>query len=150
MLTKPKLRPPQVLFILIGLAAAIQFIFHLEGHVSMPFRFLGGIIFLGGLSFVLWVVSIFAKRNTSIPYKVRPTAFVTEGPFQRTRNPMYLGGLVMLFGLALMVGTWPFFVVPFLMYLILNAYHVPWEEQVMLETFRDDFIEYARRVPRWL
>lgn len=150
MINKPSLRPPQVLLILLGLAAGVHFIFHLEGHVSSPFRFLGGILFMGGLSLVLWIVSIFAKHNTSIPYKVRPTALVSEGPFQKTRNPMYVGGLIMLFGLALMVGTWPFFIVPVLMYLILNAYHVPWEEQVMVEIFRDEYIQYYQRVPRWL
>ena len=105
MLARPKMIPPQILLILLILATGVQFIFRLEGHVATPFRYLGGIIFAGGFSFMLWSRSFFVKRGTSVPHTVRPSALVTEGPFQRTRNPMYVGGLVMLFGLALMVGT---------------------------------------------
>ena len=78
-----------------------------------------------------------------------PDRIVTTGIYARTRNPMYLGHLVFLTGLALVTGS-PIAVValPVL---------APWfdrraarDERRLAERFGHPYAEYRDRIPRWL
>jgi protein-S-isoprenylcysteine O-methyltransferase Ste14 len=63
---------------------------------------------------------------------------------------MYLGVTTILTGLALLVGRWPFFLVPPAFLLIMNATQIPREEARLERAFGAEFEAYRRRVRRWL
>ncbi len=70
---------------------------------------LGGVLVVLGFSCMMWARILFTSRNTTL-FVGRPSSqLVCDGPFRFSRNPMYLGVLVFLVGLALWVGTWPFY-----------------------------------------
>lgn len=78
-----------------------------------------------------------------------PKELVTSGPYQFTRNPMYLGHLVFLSGLALVTRS------P--MAAALVGAHVPWfagrverDEERLRARFGPAYDEYCAQVPRWL
>jgi protein-S-isoprenylcysteine O-methyltransferase Ste14 len=78
-----------------------------------------------------------------------PERIVSRGPYAWTRNPMYLGHLIFLTGLALALGSW-------IGALVLAA-HALWfdrrvrEDEVRLASlFGDAYREYCRRVKRWV
>jgi len=80
---------------------------------------------------------------------VPPERLVTTGPYALTRNPMYLGHLIFLGGLALTLRSWPAAA-------LLGA-HLPWfdrrarEDEAQLGAlFGGRYEGYARRVPRWV
>lgn len=73
---------------------------------------------------------------------------VTTGIFEVTRNPNYLGYLVMFFGSQLIYGSYLICgVVP--LFFLMNAWAVT-EERILLSQFSVQYIAYSNRVPRWL
>jgi protein-S-isoprenylcysteine O-methyltransferase Ste14 len=78
-----------------------------------------------------------------------PERIVMRGPYRWTRNPMYLGHLIFLAGLALLLESW--------IGAAVLAVHAFWfdrrvrEDEARLATlFGDEYREYARRVRRWI
>jgi len=78
-----------------------------------------------------------------------PTRIVTEGPYRLTRNPMYLGHLIFMLGLAVTLRSWVALAV-----LVLRAiwFHrrVVADEARLAARFGAEYTDYARRVKRWL
>lgn len=75
---------------------------------------------------------------------------VIDGPFRFTRNPMYLGLVVLSLGVAVATGAILLFVVPFAVFATANWVHIPFEEAKMRRQFGPAFDAYARNVRRWL
>jgi len=79
----------------------------------------------------------------------KASSLVTTGIYGYTRNPMYLGGLVMLSAGALVLAklsAW-FFLPLFVMYL--TRFQIIPEERVLRARFGAEFDDYTRRVRRW-
>ena len=73
-----------------------------------------------------------------------------EGPYKFTRNPMYLGMAGILLGAAVYMGSiTPFVVIPAFMALITERFIVP-EEAKLEAAFGGQYLEYKKRVRRWL
>ena len=78
-----------------------------------------------------------------------PTTLVAEGIYRYTRNPMYVGGLVMVFGEFLAYGA---VAVLIWMLIVLGGFHafvVFYEEPKLRETFGESYETYCKEVPRW-
>ncbi len=80
---------------------------------------------------------------------VPPERLVTTGPYRYTRNPMYLGHLIFMLGLALTFASWAG--------AVLFVFHLPWfdrraqEDEAQLRTlFGSAYAAYAARVKRWI
>jgi protein-S-isoprenylcysteine O-methyltransferase Ste14 len=80
---------------------------------------------------------------------VPPRRIVTEGPYRYTRNPMYLGHLIFMTGLALTFRSW--------LALVILLVNVVWfhrrvlgDEKHLREQFGAPFMDYCSRVKRWL
>ena len=106
------------------------------------------------LAVVINLTAIFAfiKNKTTInPVKPHTaTSLVTSGVFAFSRNPMYLGLLLFLFGFALQVNVVGGILLLFLFVLYMNAFQIIPEERAMLEVFGDEYQEYMKKVRRWI
>ena len=72
---------------------------------------------------------------------------IISGPFAIVRHPMYLGGIIGAFGLALFAGSMFAFVYSLMLALVLL--HISEAEERELKTrFGDDYIEYMKKVPK--
>jgi len=78
-----------------------------------------------------------------------PQHLVTSGIYAYTRNPMYLGHLIFLTGLAICLRSY--------IGVVLLLLHVPWfqrrvngDEQRLRDLFGDEYANYAQRVKRWI
>ena len=87
--------------------------------------------------------------TTALPFGT-PSQLITLGAYLWTRNPMYLGILTTLIGVAIYKGTLFFFLVPWLFFLLINQIHIPYEEAKLHETFGSAYDRYLQRVRRWL
>ena len=94
--------------------------------------------------------SAFRKSGTPVRPGDEPTKLVTSGPYRITRNPMYLGLELVLFG-AFFLAKSPFFLLPpIVFFLLIHFVQIPFEENLMAERFGRSYEEYRRRVRRWL
>jgi len=75
---------------------------------------------------------------------------VARGPYRFTRNPMYLGLVILSAGIAVWVGTWPFLLAPIAVFATVNWVHIPFEEAKMSRQFGEEFDSYVRKVRRWV
>jgi protein-S-isoprenylcysteine O-methyltransferase Ste14 len=79
-----------------------------------------------------------------------PSALVTSGLYRFTRNPMYLGFILILIGTAILLGSLtPFFVVP-AFWLLLDRLFINLEEQNLALKFVARWEMYKSRTRRWL
>jgi protein-S-isoprenylcysteine O-methyltransferase Ste14 len=76
-------------------------------------------------------------------------ALTTSGPYAYTRNPLYLGSLVMGLGFCVAARNWWVGVALVVMFLAIYLPVIRDEEAFLRRTF-PEFEEYARRVPRML
>lgn len=81
--------------------------------------------------------------------EVPPVRLVTGGPYRYTRNPMYLGHLIFLLGLALTFRSW---LGLFLFVITAIWFHrrVLRDEARLQSLFGPDYASYCGRVARWI
>ena len=92
----------------------------------------------------------FKNRHTTVKPFEQPSALITDGVFGWTRNPMYVGFVLILLGLGLLMGSVsPFAVVPVLA-LSLHVIFIRAEERALEEKFGDRWRTYKREVRRWI
>ena len=73
----------------------------------------------------------------------------TSGPYAYTRNPLYLGSLMLAAGFAIAARSWWIVVVMLLMFAMIYVPVIAGEERYLRQTF-PEYDDYARHVPRML
>ncbi|MCS6966896.1 MAG: isoprenylcysteine carboxylmethyltransferase family protein, partial [Candidatus Kapabacteria bacterium] len=79
-----------------------------------------------------------------------PRKLVRTGPFRYMRNPMYFGVLSVLAGEALLLRSWGLALLTFGAFVCFNAFLFWFEEPQLRRRFGEEYLSYAREVPRWL
>ena len=146
-----KLPPPIWMLIYLVLCLALSWLLGWPTLPGLPIPLLGMI--LVALAFVppIWAFVLFRREDTEIePTSPTNRALVTRGPYAFTRNPMYLGLVVLAVGIAVWVGTWPLVIAPLAVFATANWVHIPFEEAKMRRQFGADYDGYVARVRRWM
>jgi protein-S-isoprenylcysteine O-methyltransferase Ste14 len=120
-----------------------------SGSVALLFTIGWALIVAGYGLFVAGLVT-FARADTGILLTQAATSVVMAGPYRWTRNPMYLGFVVLYAGGSLAANTcWPLVALPFVV-LVLDRVVIAREERYMRRTFSARYLKYMLDVPRWL
>lgn len=114
------------------------------GLLAVPVMLAGAAI---GLTCV--ATFVFRGRGTPAPFDP-PRQFVAVGLYRYVRNPMYIGGSVLLAGFALFLrsGAALLFCLPWL--LLGHIFVLLYEEPTLRRKFGATYEEYCRTVPRWI
>jgi protein-S-isoprenylcysteine O-methyltransferase Ste14 len=118
--------------------------------ISFPFKWIGLFLFILGWIPNVWVGIYFRKLKTSISSNKKPKKLITFGLFKFSRNPLYLGMIVALFGEAIFLGSIVTFILPFFFALFINYINIPREEKNMEKKFGRKYLEFKKRVRRWI
>jgi protein-S-isoprenylcysteine O-methyltransferase Ste14 len=104
-----------------------------------------------GIGLSVTAAMLFRHEGTEInPTSTANRKLVTSGPFRLTRNPMYLGLVLVTLGIALWIGAWPMFFAPIGIFATANWVHIPFEEEKMRRQFGATFDAYASNTRRWI
>jgi len=118
---------------------------------SLPFRLLIAAPLLLGYGVITALsVRMMLARNTALPPHRSTTTLISEGPFSLTRNPLYLSVLMLYAGIAVLVNAvWMLCLLP-VMLLALDRGAVIHEEEYLERKFGDQYLDYKRKVRRWI
>jgi protein-S-isoprenylcysteine O-methyltransferase Ste14 len=121
--------------------------------VALPARSIlaAGLAVAGVATSVLGVVAFRRARTTVNP--MRPdlsSALVVTGIYRMTRNPMYLGFLLLLLGWAVLLSNALALAVVAAFVLYMNRFQIAPEERALASAFGPDYAAYKVRVRRWL
>lgn len=145
--------PPAVVVLTFGLAMWLvaRFVAVPEWPKSVG-RPLGVLLIATGFAVAIAGVREFRRARTTVnPLKPdAASALVTSGVFRYSRNPMYLGMLLVLAGWAALLGNpaATLLLIPFV--LTLNALQIGPEERAIAARFGTEFASYRHRVRRWI
>lgn len=144
--------PPVVTFVIAGLMLLVsRFTPHLS--VSAPHRATFGVA-IGVTGLVLELVAaIDFHRVCTTVNPLRPssaTSLVVSGVYRFTRNPIYLGDLLLLLGYAVFLGNLAGLVITPLFVIYINRFQIAPEERILAQKFGADYQAYKARVRRWV
>ena len=143
--------PPPLIYVVFFIAGmGLEHYFPLARIAAATGRVLGALFGFSCLALTTWSVKRFWASGTSI-VPIRPTtALVIEGPYRFTRNPMYVGLLLLYLGVACWFGLlWPLLLAPGLVWVMGTAV-IGREERYLERKFGDEYRRYQTRVRRWL
>src|SRR6516162_9591283 len=110
----------------------------------------GGLLLAAGFVLRVWATMLFYQRQMKVISLAPQNTLITTGPYSFSRNPLYLGGNVFIFlGAALLFGS-PAAVLITLIHFPFIDLFVRREEKQLERNFGDDWLQYRRRVRRWL
>ena len=143
--------PPLALLFICAVAA------YLLAHFLPLYSFdaplwLVGFELIAAIAFLLPAIVGFRKHRTTVN-PISPdaaTALVTEGVYSITRNPMYVGMLLMLLGLVFWLGAVSALAMVLAFFSLIDRHQIAVEERTLLNKFGQSYRDYAERVPRWL
>ena len=117
---------------------------------SISVILLGTFLILCGTTLAFWTIFLFKTKGQGTPNpKLPPKVFIVSGPYRASRNPMALGGLLILLGEAAIYYSPSLLGIAILYGVIiyLNAMFI--EEPELKERFGEPYIDYLGRVPRF-
>jgi|OpeIllAssembly_1097287.scaffolds.fasta_scaffold120454_3 protein-S-isoprenylcysteine O-methyltransferase Ste14 len=112
----------------------------------------GGAVALSGLAIAYRGVSVFRRIRTTVDpmHPERSARLVTAGVYRWTRNPMYLGFVLFLLGLAVAFQSLIGFALTAFTAVFLQRFQIEPEEQALSRRFGAAFDAYCGRVRRWV
>lgn len=148
--------PPPIVMIVAGVVsslAAQRDLLFLQQQLNVINQMAWPLVFLvvGIITAVAGIVEFSRHKTTVNPlHPEKTTSLVSTGIFQFTRNPMYLGMLIVLLGWAdLLNSIWAFFG-PLAFFAYITLFQIQPEEKAMHKHFGDEFSHYCSSVRRWL
>lgn len=147
-----KIPPPAVALVIAGLMWII-FLFTPALEVPILVRAVtaASIALVGAGISLAGVISFRRAKTTLNPMKPsRTSSLVNSGIYRLTRNPMYLGLLLVLIAWAVFLsGVWPL-LGPVIFVFYINRFQITPEERVLSAMFGADYSAYKSSVSRWL
>lgn len=145
-----RMLPPVWLLLSIGAMGVLHRF--LPGSVVLPvsLRWNGVVVSMLGVAVVVGTARSFRRARTTIrPYEVSEV-LLRGGLYRYSRNPIYLGMVIMLLGMGMWLGTaTPWAVVP-AFGVVISRRFIRMEERMLEAQFGDEYRKYRREVRRWV
>jgi len=147
---RTKVLPPTYVALAITVMAVLDALAPWRRVIPFPWSVLGVVALGAGIVLELVADSDLKKHATTVKPFEQSSSLVTTGAYGICRHPMYLGFVLILLGLAVIMGAvTPFLVIPAFVALVETAF-IRIEEQMMEAQFGDAWRAYRARVGRWL
>lgn len=145
--------PPILLLAMIALGIGLQLLMPLPwiyGLAALEATALGVTMIVAAFAIDIWAALVFRSHETTIMPHQRSVRLVTRGPFRFSRNPIYVGNLMVVAGLGLVLSNlWLLIATPVLGF-ALQKLAIMREERHMEALFDDQWRDYKARVRRWI
>jgi protein-S-isoprenylcysteine O-methyltransferase Ste14 len=131
-------------------AVVLHYFFPVTTIIPFPYNFLGLVIVGFGIYLAFQSVRLLISYNTTFEAGGNPSSLVTKYPYNHSRNPIYLGFLLIALGTATILSSLSAFIAPILFFLVVNGIVIPFEENRLQKNFGIEYEKYKASVRRWL
>jgi len=119
------------------------------GIDDLPARLIGYGLGAAGIALVTWALLTLSRAGTTVRPNRGADRLVTDGPFRYRRNPIYMGDVLILLGLAqITLNVWLALLAPLFALAVFRLAIVP-EERHLEERFGRAYLDYKERTRRW-
>lgn len=123
----------------------------ITGETILRFSFFGTIFFTSGFAIYCLCVWDFITLGNGTPSPIdAPKNLVIKGLYHYTRNPMYVGVLLVIIGWTFFFMSLSMLIYAVFIVLCFQILIVYYEEPMLQQVFNDDYINYKKTVNRWL
>jgi len=143
-------RPPRIALSLLIISFALWHLSPYKTLLHIPYKLIGSVSVIGGFVIMMRAWYSFKKARTAVCHTGNASILITQGVYKMTRNPMYLGMLLMLAGGAFIMGDVPAFFAPITFLIIIDKLFIPDEEARLSGAFGDAYADYMKRTRRWI
>jgi len=145
--------PPPLFYVLTFLAAVfIQKRIHINDslfHLKIT-KGIGVLFLLTAFCFLFTSLTKFFKSKNTVVLIKPASSLQTNGVYSISRNPMYVGLAFVYLGITCFIGSWWNIVLLPLLVFIMQSYVIKKEENYLERAFGNEYLEYKKRVRRWL
>ena len=144
--------PPYLVFLGLIISFLLEFLVYRNQIFdnSIIFRFLGIILTIAAILLFVKSVRIFNLRKEKLHPRSISTQIFKDGPFQFSRNPIYLAMFVLVIGVGLTLNSFWFLYSGLVVAIMLHYGVIIPEENYLEKEFGKDYLEYKKSVRRWL
>ena len=151
-LAQVKLHPGVIVIccLLFSLFARWTWHLNLAPRTLAVFRYLGIALEILGVAVLLMSYGSMATAGTTIDPREHSSKVVTSGLYAYSRNPIYLGWFLLLAGIGFRNASLLVLVTAVTMVLLLSWAVILQEEAYLEKQFGEEYLQYKKRVRRWL
>ena len=142
--------PLLIMIVLLALCWGLSWLFPLQPGLGLIGKVAGFLVVSVGIFLLIIATGLFMARKTTVMPTRAPDKLVTEGIYSITRNPMYLGMLLILSGFPLIMDTIIGLICPAIFFFIMDRIVIPREENVVEGVFGEAYLGYKSHTRRWI
>jgi protein-S-isoprenylcysteine O-methyltransferase Ste14 len=144
-----ELKPPRIALALLAVAILADGLLPASVPALRAHWTLGAGLTAAGLVIMITGWWQFRQRGVLICPTAPTDYLIQDGVYRWTRNPMYLGIVSMLFGIAAWTGALSCYVAAAGFFLVMDRLFCPYEETKLRNAFGAEYVEYRLRTRRW-
>jgi protein-S-isoprenylcysteine O-methyltransferase Ste14 len=145
-----RILPTAYLLIALIIMLVLHFIIPILMLITVPWNLIGIIPLIIGILVNLLADAALHKGGTTVQPFQESAALITNGVYGISRNPMYLGFVLVLIGVAILLRSLsPWIVIP-LFIILVEFVFITEEEKMLAEKFGPIWIEYRKKVRQWI
>jgi protein-S-isoprenylcysteine O-methyltransferase Ste14 len=142
--------PPTYLLVSIVAMVVLHFLLPVTTIIPLPWNVIGIIPLALGIAINIVADSALHKADTTVKPFEESAALVTSGVYRISRHPMYLGFVLILIGVAILVGSlMPYIVIP-IFAVLMDRVFIQVEERMLEARFGEAWLGYKRQTRRWI
>lgn len=142
--------PLLIMIVMLGLCWILKWLYPLTSGLDLVGKAFGWVVVLCGISLLAIAAGLFKIKGTTVNPTKEPNKLVTDGIYRVTRNPMYLGMLLILSGFPFVVESMLGLIFPVIFFLIMDRVVIPKEEKVVEGVFGEVYRGYKSKTRRWI
>lgn len=145
-----RLLPPVLLLFCAAAMVLAQFFFPMTQIAPWPIRLIALLPLVLGMFIAVVGKQQFVKQGTNLYTFNDPDKMITTGLYAYSRNPMYLGFVIVAFSIALLLGSLIPLGIALIHWVVVDRWYISFEEKRMVEKFGENYNDYKKRVRRWI
>jgi len=138
------------LFLSIIIIVLLHLFFPVRKLIPFPWNLTGLMPVLFGFVINILADKLFEKRGTTVKPFEKSTTLITNSVFRVSRNPMYLGFVFILLGIAILVGSLSPYLVVVIFEILMDRIFICTEESMLERKFGKEWQDYKNKTRRWI